>query len=236
MILAVIIPAYNEAQSLGKVINSCLSFLPQNRLVVVNDGSTDNTLQIAKKYKVNVINLPLNSGIGGAVQTGLKYALRHNFDYVVQVDADGQHNPQDIHQLVSHQKKTSADVVIGSRYIKKTPYHTSLNRRIGIKLFSWVINILTGHKITDPTSGFRLYNRSAVEFLAQIYPTEFPEPESLLLLLKHKFRVEEVSVSMNQRSHGNSSFSAVKGIYFFVLNLISIIAKSPLPFRKYPYA
>ena len=233
--LLIIIPAYNEAGSIKQVINDCRRYVAGAKIVVVNDGSTDRTAEIGLELGVVVISLPVNSGIGVGVQTGLKYAVENNFLYAIQVDGDGQHRPVDIPQMFLRLKQSKVDVMIGSRYLNNTGYSAQFLRRVGIVIFSVAIKMLTGELIKDTTSGFRLYNKKAVRFLAVNYPSSFPEPESLVLLIKNHFKIMEFSVEMKERSVGRSSVSIIKGLYFFVSNIVAMIAQTPIPFRKKAY-
>ncbi len=188
----IIIPAFNEEASLSHVIRNVKAVNPRFSIVVINDGSTDNTANISLFEKVNLINLPFNLGIGGSVQTGIKYAFQNGFKRAIQVDADGQHDPKYIKKLLTASIKTNVDLIIGSRYLNKTKYKTPLSRRLGITIFSFLIKLVTGTKISDSTSGFRVFNHNALKFLSLYYPTDFPEPESIVQLLKNGLTIKEV--------------------------------------------
>ena len=222
-------PAYNEAKSITPVLRAVVAHVPPSDVVVVNDGSVDETSTLARQAGVNVLNLPFNLGIGGAVQTGLKYAWQHGYDIAVEVDADGQHDPDRIGELVAALLRHRVDMIIGSRFIGKTLYRASFMRRAGIFIFSVLIRLVTGENIYDSTSGFRAYNRRAIAFLAHHYPSDFPEPESIVMLLKGGFAIKEIPVEMNPRLAGKSSLKSDfswRAIYFVVSNSIAILVSA----------
>lgn len=211
----IIIPAYNEQE----VIQQTVDKLIQNDYVdylVINDGSTDKTGEILKKNNINHITLPFNLGIGGAMQTGYKYALMNNYDYAIQLDADGQHNPEDLEVLIQEIKNTKVDMVIGSRFVEKSNYKGSLIRRIGIYYFYYMLFTVARIKIKDPTSGYRIVNRDIIKEFAQSYPVDYPEVEVLVQLARKKFQMKEVKVEMNARQGGASSITPLKSIYYML--------------------
>jgi len=224
MRILLVIPAFNEEMNIGKLLDKLIK-LPYD-IVVINDSSKDRTKEIVKSYKtVKLINLSLNLGIGGAVQTGFKYAYYNNYDIVVQVDGDGQHNPEFINDLISPIKKNIADLVIGSRFIKKEGFQSSFIRRIGIKIFQILNIILIGKSIRDSTSGFRAINKKVLKILKDNYATDFPEPESIVLLNKYDIKISEIPVIMNIREKGSSSISGFKSIYYMIKVIISMIVE-----------
>jgi glycosyltransferase involved in cell wall biosynthesis len=220
-ILAVV-PAYNESGAIGIVVEQIRRLQPALDIVVIDDGSTDGTAKAAEKAGARVLRLPYNLGIGGAVQTGFRFAALHGYDIAVQVDGDGQHIPSEIPLLLSEMEKTGADVVIGSRFLDVKSFTTSHSRRIGIKVFSCVNSLVLGQKITDNTSGFRAFNRRTVRFLSENYPQDYPEPESVILLGKNGFSITEIPVRMREREHGRSSISAFRAVYYMIKVLLSI--------------
>lgn len=222
----IIIPSYNEAATLAKVIKSIKFILRSVTIVVINDGSTDDTAQIARNERVNLVNLPFNLGIGGSVQTGIKYAYQNNFNRAIQVDADGQHDPKYIVKLLNESLNSNTDLIIGSRYLKKTFYRTPFIRRLGISIFTFLIKLVTGKKIADSTSGFRVFNRKALRFLSRYYPVDFPEPESIVQLLKNGLTIKEVPVEMHARLAGESSVTWLKAIYFMMSISIAILVQA----------
>ena len=219
----IIIPAYNEAQSIGTVIDNIRSHAPWADIVVVNDGSRDATAQIAEARGAFVLNLPYNLGIGGAVQTGYKFAAEMGYDIAVQVDGDGQHPADMIPGLVAAVKNDEADMVIGSRYVENSEREPSLPRSLGKWILATIISLLTGQRITDSSSGFRAANRKVIHLLARMYPRDYPEPESVALLLHEKLRIKEVPVQMNQRHAGESSITLWNGIYYVIKATLAIM-------------
>lgn len=227
--VCVVIPAFNEESSIGQVVQRVRVLLPHATVVVVNDGSLDATTAAAMREGARVLALPFNLGIGGAVQTGLKYGWRQGFDAVLEIDADGQHDPNFARRLIDELHNKKADLVIGSRFIASTAYRSSILRRFGIHLFSWLIKLVTGRRVYDSTSGYRAYSRRAINFLKDRYPTDFPEPESIVMLLQNGFRIVEVPVEMGRRTGGHSvvrhDFSW-KASYFVLSNAIAILVSS----------
>ncbi|HON56124.1 MAG TPA: glycosyltransferase family 2 protein [bacterium] len=190
----------------------------------VNDGSKDNTSEIAKNLNVNVIDLPNNLGIGGAMQTGFKFALRNGYDIAVQIDGDGQHNPDYLNDILKPVIENKCDMVIGSRFIEfgKTGFQSSCFRRLGIKILSFAIKLTINFKITDPTSGFRAFNKKVIAFFAEDYPNDYPEPESIVMLIKNNFKIIEAPVIMSERYGGKSSISSIDSIYYMIKVLLAI--------------
>lgn len=222
----VIMPAYNEAKSIADVIRQVRAVCPDITIAVTNDGSTDATPAVAQATGVVVLDVPFNLGIGGAVQTGLKYAAAEGYQRAIEVDADGQHNPAYIDKLLDTMDETSADMIIGSRFLQKTRYKATFMRTLGIAIFSDLIRLVCGKRIYDTTSGFRVYNRRAIEFLARHYPTDFPEPESIVMLLKNDFTIKEVPVEMKKRLAGVSSVFTWRAAYFMASISIAIVISS----------
>ena len=224
----IIIPVFNESANIIKLIHEVNNAYPDWEILVVNDASTDNSGQLAESTrKATVINLPINLGIGGCVQTGFKYAKKYNYRFALQFDGDGQHKVSEIEKLIKPLKKKEADVIIGSRFnIKHNGYKTEKMRRIGIKIFEWLSYALIHQRITDHTSGFRAYNRKAIRFLAENYPTDFPEPEVVILLGKNGFVIKEKFAQMMERQGGISSIPLAKGPYYMTKVLLSMIMAS----------
>ncbi|MDP8200616.1 MAG: glycosyltransferase family 2 protein [Candidatus Tenebribacter burtonii] len=221
----IIIPAYNEAHIIKEVIWDLHSENTNWNLLVVNDGSNDKTKEIAESTGLaKVINLPCQVGIGSCVQTGFKYASKHDFDFAVQFDGDGQHKVYEIEKLLHPLETNEADVVIGSRFCVKNPqYKPSFLRAIGIKVFELVNSILIGQRITDNTSGFRAYNKKTISFLSENYSSDYPEPEAVILLGKNRFKIKEIHTEMDQRSGGKSSIYGIYSGYYMVKVLLSIL-------------
>lgn len=212
----VIIPCYNEEKSIVKTVRE-LKAKTNFDYIIVNDGSTDNSLDIIRKNKLNYINLDNNLGIGGAMQTGYKYAYNHNYDIAVQLDGDGQHNPAYIKKIVEEIENGTADMVIGSRFVgNKSEFKSSQIRRVGIKLLSSLVYIMTKYKILDITSGFRAVNKKIIKLFVESYPEEYPEPVTDFILANQKYKIKEIAVSMNERKYGKSSIRKFKSIYYMI--------------------
>ena len=215
MKVLVIVPAYNEENNIVTTIDG----LKKNKsidYVVINDGSLDNTKEVCEKNNINFIDLPLNLGIGGAVQTGYKYALYHDYDVAIQFDGDNQHNPKYIEALVEEIEKGN-DIVIGSRYVKElSEFKSTFMRRVGINFLSFLIKLVSGKKIYDPTSGYRAVNKKIIELFAEDYPTDYPEPDSITYLIKLGYKVSEIPVEMNERKEGKSSIGLFDSVYYMI--------------------
>lgn len=226
--ILIIIPAFNEEAIISKVIKELSLTSNLWDILVVNDCSTDNTSQIVRETeKAYIIDLPNNLGIGGAVQTGFLYAYQNNYSIALQFDGDGQHNADEIQRLIKPILDGESEVVIGSRFINnKAEWRSSLPRRIGIFYFKLLNAILIGQIITDNTSGFRAYNRKAIEFLSDYYPTDYPEPEAVILLKKNKFKISEIPVRMNKRETGKSSINLPKSVYYMIKVTLAILITS----------
>lgn len=218
-----IIPAYNEEGNIEAIVKKIRMHSPDFDIVVINDCSTDNTKSKAEGLAANVISLPINLGIGGAVQTGFKYAYYNNYQLAVQVDGDGQHNPKYLEDLIKPLVDNKADVVIGSRFIAKRGFQSMFFRRLGIRIFQLLYKILIREIITDGTSGFRAYNAKAIELLKDNYPTDYPEPEAIIILRKNKIKILEVAVEMDTRHQGISSITGFKTIYYMIKVTMSIL-------------
>jgi len=224
MKILIIVPAYNESENIVNVISSLKN---QNNLwdvLIINDYSKDNTSELAKSTNnAYVIDLLANLGIGGGVQTGFKFAKKYNYDICLQFDGDGQHIASEIPKLLNPIINNSADVVIGSRFCEKRDnFKSTFARRIGIKIFEILNSILIGQKITDNTSGFRAYNKAAFHFLSEFYPSDYPEPEAVILLGKNGFRISEVFTKMQERQGGKSSIFGLKSIYYIIKVIFAI--------------
>ncbi|MEL7236380.1 MAG: glycosyltransferase family 2 protein, partial [Chloroflexota bacterium] len=196
----IIVPALNESGSIAGVVADIHSHVPGADVVVINDGSTDNTAEVATGAGAVVLNMPYNVGIGAAMQTGFKYAARQGYDIAIQTDGDGQHPPSQIPALVDVLCNTDADMVIGSRFIEDRGYQQSTSRRVGGVILSRVLKMSTGHTFTDPTSGFRASNRRTLELCARLYPHDYPEPEAIIIMHRAGLRVTEIPVTMAQRT------------------------------------
>jgi hypothetical protein len=220
-----IVPAYNESENIAQVIEDLKGLDLPLDILVVNDGSTDNTSQVALgSGRAIVIDLPKNLGIGGAVQTGFKYASRNGYRFAVQFDGDGQHLATEIPKVLAALEARGADMVIGSRFLQKDGgFRSTFVRRIGIRIFQVLNSLLIGQKITDNTSGFRVYNRRAIDFLARYYSVDYPEPEAVILLGRNNFRIEEESALMRERQGGDSSIAGLYGAYYMTKVILAVI-------------
>lgn len=224
-----IIPAYNEEACILKTYQSIIAYNKKNKIkydvIVINDGSKDHTEEILINNQIPHIHLIHNLGIGGAVQTGYKYAYNNNYDIAVQFDGDGQHDVNFVRNIINPIINDKYDMVIGSRFIDKesSEFKSSLMRRMGIKLISFFMKIVIRKKIYDTTSGFRAVNRSLIEMFASDYPVEYPEPITTVEIIKKGYKVHEVPVSMNERKNGISSIKTWKNIYYMLNVIISII-------------
>ncbi|AFM43274.1 glycosyl transferase [Desulfosporosinus acidiphilus SJ4] len=219
-----IVPALNEAGNIGSVVDNLKQVSSWLDVLVIDDGSTDQTAEVARTHGAKVISLPVNLGIGGAVQTGFIYAVKNHYDVALQVDGDGQHKAEEIQKLIEPILEEKADVTIGSRFLSKTAYKSSRSRRTGIYLLSKTIQSVVRKKFTDPTSGFRAYNQKALRMVSAHYSTDYPEPDAIVTLVKNRMRVIEVSVEMDARISGNSSITPFKsGYYMFKVSLAIIL-------------
>ena len=222
----VIIPAYNEEKSIVKTVNDIKENAKGFDYVIVNDCSTDRTLEICKENNLCVLNLPINLGIGGAVQTGYLYAYKNGYDYAVQFDGDGQHDAKFLGEMRDYMESYDVDLLIGSRFIEKEGFQSSGIRRFGIKYFSHLIKLLTGVRITDPTSGMRMANRSVMEIYANCYPKDYPEPESAVAILNVGKKIEEYPVVMREREEGVSSISPIRSVYYMIKVTLAILVEA----------
>jgi glycosyltransferase involved in cell wall biosynthesis len=216
-----IVPAYNEQDNLSGVVGDLRRHYPGAHIAVVNDGSTDDTANVARSLGVHLLDLPCNIGIGGSVQTGLLFAARHGYDLAVQFDGDGQHRADQVEMLLAS-LAAGYDVAIGSRFLSPSTYRPPLGRRAGIATLRWVNTLVLRRTITDSTSGFRAYGPAAIAFLAEEYPHDYPEPESVVTLCRNGFRVIEVPVSMRHRQGGRSSITAMRSIYYMLKVVLAI--------------
>lgn len=218
-----IIPAYNEEKNIVKVVENIIQNYPQYDYVVINDGSRDATRDVCREKGYQYLNLSINLGIGGAVQTGYKYAKDKGYEFAVQIDGDGQHNIAYLEKMLPLLESGEADVVIGSRFLEKEGFQSSFTRRMGIKLLSWLIFICTGKKIKDVTSGFRAVNKRFIDIYAKYYPMDYPEPEAIVEAVMHRGKIMECPVVMDEREEGQSSINALKSVYYMIKVSLAII-------------
>lgn len=228
----VILPAYNEAETIGGVIEALHREAPEYDVLVVDDGSLDDTIGVVSGYPgVHLVRLPYNLGIGGAMQTGYKYAWRNGYDIAVQCDSDGQHPVDRIRDLVAHVEAKDADLIIGSRYVADSAYVPSVTRRVGKSLLSRLVDTLIGGGITDTTSGFRAANRAVIAVFAHSYPEDYPEPETLVILHRHGLKTAETPVNMLARQGGRTSINPRRAVYYMIKVGLAILVDL---FRKFP--
>lgn len=228
-----IIPAYNEAANIVPVVNNIVTEYPEYDYVIVNDGSSDETSSICKNNHFEMLDLPINLGIGGAVQMGYRYAWNKGYDIAVQIDGDGQHDVSYLKRVIEPIEKKEADVVVGSRFIEKEGFQSSKVRRVGIYFISTLIKICTGVRVYDVTSGFRAVNRKYIDIYRNDYPNDYPEPEAIVVAALNAARIQEIPVVMRERENGKSSINLGKSIYYMIkVSLAIIICRISLGFRR----
>lgn len=218
-----IVPALNEELTIPRVIEELHAFDPGMDIVVIDDGSVDRTAAVAAAKGARVLRLPFNLGIGGAVQTGFRYAFEHDYDIAVRVDGDGQHDPSQLPRVLEPVLRGEADIVVGSRFAGDADgYRSSRTRRVGIRLLAWVVSRIVGRRVTDTTSGFQALDRKAIALFARDYPHDYPEVEATIMVFRHRLRLHEVPVSMRERGGGRSSITALRSVYYVVKVLLAI--------------
>jgi len=214
-----IVPAYNEEASVGSVVRELQHHAPDFDVLVVDDGSTDATRDVARDAGARVVRLPFNLGIGCTVQAGYQFALEHGYDYAVQVDGDGQHDAREVYRLLEFlHAHPDIDMVTGSRFHEPADdgHRSTASRRLGIRLFAGVLSRITGQRVTDPTSGFRMTNRRGIELFARDYPHDYPEVEAVLMVHAHRLKSAEIAVTMRPRVTGVSSINASRSAYYML--------------------
>jgi glycosyltransferase involved in cell wall biosynthesis len=219
----VIIPALNEEDSIAHVIATIRQHVNAADIVVVNDGSTDRTAEIAEAAGAIVLYMPYNVGIGASVQTGFQFACEYGYDVVVRSDGDGQHEPRDLCRLINTLQAGDTDMVVGTRFIEKQGYQTSFPRRVGILLLARLISSIIRQPVTDPTSGFAAFNRQAIRLFAHVYPHDYPEPEGLVVAHRAKLRIREIPVTMKPRYAGRSSITSLRSVYYMFKVTLAIL-------------
>jgi glycosyltransferase involved in cell wall biosynthesis len=219
-----IVPALNEEHTVPRVIDELRAFDPGLDVVVIDDGSNDRTAEVAAAKGAHVLRLPFNLGIGGAVQTGFRYAYENGYDLAVRVDGDGQHDPAQLGKVVEPLLRDEADIVIGSRFAAQDGdgYKSSRSRRIGIRILASVVSWIVGQRVTDTTSGFQALNRRGITLFARDYPHDYPEVEATVMVFRHRLRLCEVPVTMRERGGGKSSITALGSIYYMVKVLLAL--------------
>jgi glycosyltransferase involved in cell wall biosynthesis len=217
-----VVPAFNEEQNIGRVLDELSAFDPALEVVVISDGSVDRTAEVAAEHGAHVIRLPFNLGIGGAVQTGFRYAWENGYELVVRCDGDGQHDPTELPKVLEPVIAGEADIAVGSRFTGAAGYRSSATRRIGIRLLAAVVSMIARQRVTDTTSGFQALNRKALGLFAADYPHDYPEVESIVMTVKHRLRLLEVPVAMREREHGTSSITAIRSVYYMAKVLLAL--------------
>jgi glycosyltransferase involved in cell wall biosynthesis len=225
--VAVIVPAYNEAPNLPRLAAALHAHAPGCDVCVVDDGSTDDTADVAAGLGWTVLRLPVNLGIGGAVQAGYLWARERGHDVAVQIDGDGQHDPAFLPALLAPLEAGTADIVIGSRFLADGGFRSTAVRRAGIRYLSWFLRLRCGARIADTTSGFRAAGRRAIELFARYYPSDYPEPEAIALAKRAGLRLAEIPVRMSERAHGHSSITALRTLYYLVKVSLALVLLPP---------
>jgi hypothetical protein len=227
-----VVPAYNEAGAIGRVVDEIRAFDPLFDVVVVDDASSDDTTAVAQAHGATVLRLPFNVGIGGAVQTGFRYALGEGYDRAVRLDGDGQHDASELGRLLRPIESGEANLVIGSRFVDRGgSYRPPLARRLGIRVFARLVSLLGGQRVTDTTSGFLALDRVGIELFASEYPHDYPEVEATLVALRSGLRLSQVQVEMRERETGSSSITFVRSLYYMVKVMLALLVAS---LRRYP--
>jgi glycosyltransferase involved in cell wall biosynthesis len=217
-----IVPAFNEERNIGGVLDELRAFDPGLVVVVVSDGSSDRTAAVAREHGAHVVQLPFNLGIGGAVQTGFKYAAEGGYELAVRCDGDGQHDPSQLGNVIAPVLAGEVDIAVGSRFVGEGGYQSSVTRRVGIRLLAWIVSAIARQRVTDTTSGFQALNRRALELFALDYPHDYPEVEGMVMTIRHQLRLCEVPVTMRERAHGRSSITALRSIYYMAKVLLAL--------------
>ena len=217
-----IVPAFNEEQAIGRVVADLLAFDPSLDVVVVSDGSVDATAANAEAAGARVLRLPFNLGIGGAVQTGFRYAWEHGYELAVRCNGDGQHVPSELSKVIEPVVSGDADIAVGSRFVGSAGYRSSATRRVGIRLLAAVVSAIARQRVTDTTSGFQALNRRALGLFAADYPHDYPEVEGMVMTIRHRLRLVEVPVHMREREHGRSSITALRSVYYMAKVLTAL--------------
>ena len=229
--LVAIVPAWNESGAIGRVVGEIRDFDSAIDVVVVDDASSDDTAKVAESHGATVLSLPFNVGIGGAVQTGFRYALEHGYELAVRLDGDGQHDASEIPKVLEPIEAGEADLVIGSRFVAGGTYRPPFARRVGIRIFARLVSILGGQRVTDTTSGFVALDRRGIELFAAQFPHDYPEVEATLVALRSGLRVAQVQVAMRERTTGTSSITFVRSLYYIVKVMLALLVAS---LRRYP--
>ena len=226
----VVIPAYNEIRAISRVIQRCFAVAPSFDVVVINDCSKDGTAAAALAAGATVVSHPFNLGYGAALQTGYRYAVAKNYDFIVQIDGDGQHDPGEVSKLAEPILKGAADVVVGSRFHPESAYHMPALKRLGSRWFGWLLRLITGLPLSDPTTGFQALSRPVLElYTSDAFPVDYPDADMLVFLHRNGFRIEEVPVIMHDRAESPSMHSGIRVVYYVYKMTLSIIMNAVRP-------
>ena len=225
----VIVPAYNEEESIGALLSEIGAHVPQFDVLVVNDGSSDDTAAVVLDRGVALLDLPCNLGVGGAVQAGFRFAYERGYRYGVRCDGDGQHPPSEIPKLVAAMREHKADLIIGSRFLGGKSYTSTPIRYLGIAVLGWLLSIICRKRVTDPTSGFQMLNLPLLHFFGHSYPTDYPEPEALALLRRQGYDFHEVAVTFRERSAGRSSIRGWGTLYYLMKVFLALLVDRARP-------
>lgn len=217
-----IVPAFNEEGNIGRVVDELKAFDPALDVVVVSDGSLDRTAEVAAAHGAHVLRLPFNLGIGGAVQTGFRYAAENGYDLAVRCDGDGQHDPAELPKVLAPVLAGEADIAVGTRFVGVEGYRSSVARRLGIRVLAAVVSAIARQRVTDTTSGFQALNHRALALFARDYPHDYPEVEGMVMTIRHRLRLVEVPVRMREREHGRSSITAFRSVYYMARVLLAL--------------
>lgn len=233
--ILVILPALNESRGIARVVHGVRSQLPGAEVLVIDDGSFDSTGCEAERAGAMVVTMPYNVGIGAAVQAGFQFAASRGYDIVIRNDGDGQHAPEANLDLIEALRAEKADLVVGSRFLgAEGDYGTPLLRRLGSGILARLLSLITGQRVTDPTSGCAAFNRRAIQLFAQAYPHDYPEPEAIVIAHRSGLRQREVAVKMMPRRHGNSSITPLRSVYYMIKVILAILIdllRRPPPLR-----
>ena len=221
--ILIMIAAYNEEANIESVVDNIICTYPQYDYLIINDGSTDHTVDVCEKNHYNYVSLAANLGIGGAIQTGYRYAYQKGYDIAIQVDGDGQHDPAYIEELIRPIEEGRSDYTIGSRFIRKEGFQSSKARRAGISFLSGLICLLCHCRVKDVTSGFRAVNRKFIQYFAENYPVDYPEPEAIIDAVMRHGRIMEIPVIMRERENGSSSINFYRSFYYMIKVSLDVI-------------
>lgn len=224
-----VVPAYNEQESIGLLIDEMEKVVPGLEILVVSDGSVDRTVEVAREAGAKVLDLPCNLGVGGAVQAGYRFAYEQGYEYAIRCDGDGQHPPSEIPNLVEGMKRFNVDLIIGSRYLSDKVYKNTLVRKCGIKCLAWFLSLICKRTVTDPTSGFQMLSRPLLYLFSKCYPHDYPEPEALALMRRQGYDYAEVPAAFRERMAGQSTIRSWGTLYYVIKVFIALVIDRARP-------